>query len=310
MSAPGKPQHGRDHRHDQPSGLRREHPVDALVDRYLDGELQPQDSRALFDALDRDRTRARELYAMQAMIQELGEPVRGHDFSKSILARVHGRKPLLERSGMRLVTVGRIAAAVALLASAAGVFTLVRFVPGVQSPGVEQPRDIGNLASALCAEAPAAIGQIQADLAPQVVAPITIASADAGPQAEIEVAIVFAAEPFEGEAFAMTSADVVDTSAPERDPLITCALCSSATMASTEPAPPFLGVEPVGPIFAGMAPSDPLAAMRFGPDGLPLRAAGLGVEDLFIWPSMEGRFVASEHPERGEVVRRGRAKRK
>lgn len=138
---------------------------DQIIDRYLDGDLLPDESCELFDSLRSDPARSRELFAMQRAIHALGEPVHSPDFSRPILKAVGRRRGLVSAPARRLFTLGRVAAAAAVVVLIAGLYTVHRFAPGVTSPGVAIERPLADLEKGVSKDVPRAIESVQRSLA-------------------------------------------------------------------------------------------------------------------------------------------------
>jgi hypothetical protein len=120
-----------------------------LIDAILDGEVGPAESRALFEQLRDDPDAAGDLNATRRAIGALREPVRAPDFSDRVLETV-GRKRggWLSRRDRRLVTAGRIAAAVGVVALIGGMYMMERARPGTLDVS-GQPRAVAGLTDSL-----------------------------------------------------------------------------------------------------------------------------------------------------------------
>lgn len=86
--------------------------ADAL-DRYLDGELE-RNSAAFRSEFVKGEFRGR-LAETEKILADLARPMRSPDLTDSILDQVDARKPFVAKRTRRFVTVGRLAAAAAVL---------------------------------------------------------------------------------------------------------------------------------------------------------------------------------------------------
>lgn len=122
---------------------------DDLIDAILDGEVGREDSKALFAKLSADPEAAGDLNATRRAIGALREPVRGPDFTDRVLQTVgQKRGGWLSGRDRRLVTFGRIAAGIAVVALIGGMYAMERARPGTLDVS-GQPRAVAGLTNSL-----------------------------------------------------------------------------------------------------------------------------------------------------------------
>lgn len=121
---------------------------DDAIDRYLDGEMLPEESCELFEQLRDDPLKAHELRSIRDAIGALGEPVEAPDLTKKIMVRVNRRKGLLTRTAWRRVALARYAAAAAMLLTLTGVLLVQRWSPEATRL-VDEPMPVHELAESV-----------------------------------------------------------------------------------------------------------------------------------------------------------------
>lgn len=137
------------------------HIPDHVVDRFFDRELTRSEATGLFESFRADPDAARRFVQTQRMLDALREPVRAPDLSRSILAKVDRRTPLLTRRGVRHLRLGRGAAAAALVALIAGAFVMQRLNPRIVEIASDEPRPLASLRSTMSLDAADAVNTLQ-----------------------------------------------------------------------------------------------------------------------------------------------------
>ncbi|MBL8747442.1 MAG: hypothetical protein JNK58_13940 [Phycisphaerae bacterium] len=105
---------------------------DELVDRMLDGEVDPAKAREVLGAIRRDREASKRLDSTQRIFRVLktcDREMECPDFSERVLAQVAARSGLFSRAGLRKMLAYRYAAAAAVLFGIGSLFVAQRMAP-------------------------------------------------------------------------------------------------------------------------------------------------------------------------------------
>lgn len=122
---------------------------DDLIDAILDGEVGREDTKALFAKLSADPEAAGDLNATRRAIGALREPVRAPDFTDRVLQTVgQKRGGWLSGRDRRLISFGRIAAGIAVVALIGGMYAMERARPGTLDVS-GQPKAVAGLTNSL-----------------------------------------------------------------------------------------------------------------------------------------------------------------
>lgn len=142
---------------------------DELIDAFFDGDLDEQGKRRLFDGLARDPVAAEKFARTMFLVEAMRRPVETEcsasapDFAGLVLSEVDRRRRWLAPGARRLVSVGRLAAAAALLVMLGGALALRRANPDavmladrpaplttlVETSRIEARQNVRGMASAL-----------------------------------------------------------------------------------------------------------------------------------------------------------------
>ncbi len=109
---------------------------DDLVDRMLDGDIDPLKAREVFGSIRSNREASHRLDATKRLLRTLKEADRGlpcPDFSRRVLDAVAARNGLFSAFGFRRMLTYRYAAAAGLLLTVSGLFIGQRLAPDTMS---------------------------------------------------------------------------------------------------------------------------------------------------------------------------------
>lgn len=102
---------------------------DELIDAYFDRELAPETEAQFARRLARDADLAMRFAESEEAVEAIGRPIQTPDLSSQILAEVGRRRGWIGARLQRLVSVGRVAIAAAILLALAVTLTVRRLTP-------------------------------------------------------------------------------------------------------------------------------------------------------------------------------------
>lgn len=149
------------------------------LDAYFDGEADRR-SAEFRAAFVKSRQFRSDVAATEEMVADLKRPIKGPDLSSRILAAVDDRKPFVTGQTRRFVTVGRLAAAAAVLLLLTGAVLVERMRPG-SIELTPRPTPVSGLVDASSRPRPAYATTITPRVSASLGAPDRVAPGDSDP---------------------------------------------------------------------------------------------------------------------------------
>ncbi len=133
------------------------------LDRFFDGDMDASEERRMLSDARRVDGAFEELAKTRRAIELLHDPVEAPDMTQSILGQVHARRAFLPPRWRRMVSAGRLAAAVALLTGIGAVAMVQRHWPEATS-FTHEARLISAVVQSGQSEASLGVRRLVADL--------------------------------------------------------------------------------------------------------------------------------------------------